>query len=118
MRILLGVQFTGHSAVNVYYIRHGYTVVTTDEFDEWLAALSDSRARGAIVERLVRMQSGLFGDAKSVGGGVSELRVDVGPGYRIYYTVRERIVVVVLCAGPKKSQKRDMDRAREIAAGI
>ncbi len=67
-----------------------------------------------IKQRLARVQIGLFGDAKSVGEGVSELRVDHGAGYRVYFTRRGDVVVILLCGGDKGSQKRDIARAKEI----
>lgn len=65
-----------------------------------------------IAQRLVRLQAGLLGDVKSVGGGVMELRVDAGPGYRVYFVQRERVLVVPPCGGDKKSQGRDIERAK------
>jgi putative addiction module killer protein len=87
----------------------------TPEFTGWLAALGDDRARLHVVRRISRVAAGNFGDAKSVGGSVSELRIDYGPGYRVYYTRRGNIVVVLLCGGDKRKQQRDIQRAQEIA---
>jgi len=88
-----------------------YTVVKTDRFDEWLKSLTDLDAHDAIVARIVRVQSGLLGDHKSVGDKVSEFRVDVGQGYRLYYTMRGLTIVLLLCGGGKKSQKADIKTA-------
>ena len=90
-------------------------VVYTRVFERWLKSLRDIRAKASIVSRIERIEDGNFGDHGSVGGGVSELRVDIGPGYRIYYTLRQNIVVILLCGGDKSSQARDIRRARQIA---
>lgn len=91
-------------------------VRSTKRFDEWLQALRDERARGRIVRRIDRLRFGNFGDAKSVGEGVSELRVDHGPGYRIYFTRFGPTLVLLLCGGDKGSQSRDIARAKSLAS--
>jgi putative addiction module killer protein len=68
-----------------------------------------------IAQRIVRLQSGLIGDAKPVGGGVSELRVDYGPGYRVYFVQRGAVLIILLCGGNKRSQSRDIVGARAVA---
>jgi putative addiction module killer protein len=83
-------------------------------FVDWLDGLRDAVAVKRIKQRLARVQIGLFGDAKSVGDGVSELRVDHGPGYRVYFARRGDVVVILLCGGDKGSQKRDIARAKDI----
>ena len=88
-----------------------YHVETTDEFDKWLSKLSDRRARAQIIARLLRVESGNFGDHKSVGGGISELRIHTGAGYRAYYTIRGDTIVFVLLGGDKSSQQNDIARA-------
>jgi putative addiction module killer protein len=87
----------------------------TPDFTNWLAALSDQRACLQIVRRISRVAAGSFGDAKSVGGAVSELRIDHGPGYRVYYTRRGKAVVILLCGGDKRTQSKDIRKAKEIA---
>ena len=87
----------------------------TPDFTKWLAALKDQRARLQIVRRISRVAAGNFGDAKSVGGAVSELRIDHGPGYRVYFTRRGKAVVILLCGGDKRTQSRDIRKAQEIA---
>ena len=87
----------------------------TSDFANWLAALSDQRARLQIVRRISRVAAENLGDAKSVGGAVSELRIDHGPGYRLYYTRRGKAVVILLCGGDKRTQSKDIRKAREIA---
>jgi len=81
-------------------------------FSEWLASLRDARTVGVVRSRLNRIRLGNFGDCKSVGGGVEELRIDFGPGYRVYYGREGSLVVVLLCGGSKKSQARDIVTAQ------
>ena len=82
-------------------------------FRKWLRALRDVRARAKIRVRLNRVRLGNFGDAKSVGGGVSELRIPYGPGYRLYFARAGSTVVLLLCGGDKSSQKRDIETAKD-----
>lgn len=86
----------------------------TPEFSRWLAALRDQRAVLHIVRRLSRVAAGNTGDAKSVGGSVSELRIDYCPGYRVYFTRHGQMVVILLCGGDKRTQSRDIRKAMEI----
>jgi putative addiction module killer protein len=81
-------------------------------FSEWLASLKDGRAVGIVRARLNRIRLGNFGDCKSVGGGVDELRIDFGPGYRIYYGRDGSLPVVLLCGGTKRTQARDIVTAQ------
>jgi putative addiction module killer protein len=81
-------------------------------FSEWLTSLRDARAVGVVRSRLNRIRLGNFGDCKTVGGGVEELRIDFGPGYRVYYGREGSLVVVLLCGGSKKSQARDIVTAQ------
>ena len=92
-----------------------YDVVKGDRFLRWLTRLRDRRAQARILVRIDRMEEGNFGDHRSVGGGVSELRVNVGQGYRIYYTIRQQRLVILLCGGDKASQQRDIRRAQQMA---
>jgi putative addiction module killer protein len=85
-------------------------------FDEWFANLQDRQAKARIAARIDRLAVGNPGDVKPVGSGVSEMRVDYGPGYRVYFAQRGSKVVVVLCAGDKRTQDSDIKRAIEIAA--
>lgn len=87
----------------------------TEEFAQWLASLQDDVATKRIKQRIARVQIGLFGDAKSVGDGLSELRIDHGPGYRVYFMRRGDILVILLCGGDKGSQARDIARAKAMA---
>lgn len=86
----------------------------TPEFDDWLHRLRDERAKARIALRLQRMSFGNFGDSKILGGGLMEARVDYGPGYRVYFVHRGGSIVVLLCGGDKRSQQRDIKRAREL----
>jgi putative addiction module killer protein len=86
----------------------------TVEFTSWLRGLDDQNAYVRVVARLRRMELGNPGDAKSVGAGVVEMRIDYGPGYRIYYTKRGAAIVILLCAGDKRTQKQDIKRAIEM----
>ena len=95
------------------------TVRETEQFSEWLKGLRDVIAKRQINKRIARIVStGNYGDFASVGDGVSELRVHVGPGYRVYYSRRGEEVVILLCGGDKSSQDRDIRQAKEIAAEI
>lgn len=87
----------------------------TELFAAWLKSLKDMQAQKRIAQRLVRIEAGLFGDAKSVGDGVSELRVDVGPGYRVYFTRRGNTLVILICGGDKSSQSSDIAKAKQMA---
>ena len=82
-----------------------YRVETTAEFDAWIDSLRDASARAKIATRILRVQSGLLGDWKTAGDGVSELRIDHGPGYRLYYTIRGQTLVIVGVVAAKVGQK-------------
>ena len=90
----------------------------TPEFIKWFSALRDERAQARIQVRLDRLQAGLPGDVKQVGQGVSELRVDYGPGYRIYFSQRGLILIIVLAGGNKKTQSRDIRIALEMVRNL
>jgi putative addiction module killer protein len=83
----------------------------TDEFDAWLLNLRDLSARAKILLRIRRAELGNFGDIKPVGEGISEMRVDFGPGYRIDFAREGRVVYLLLCGGDKSTQKTDIQRA-------
>lgn len=95
-----------------------YTVLQTEEFVDWLDDLKDKRARVRIGARLRQVEAGNLGDWQPIEGEVSELRIDYGPGYRLYFLRRGRIIIVILNAGDKPSQKRDVRRALKLAAEI
>ena len=81
-------------------------------FQEWYSSLRDINAQVAVRARLVRVRRGLLGDCKPVGGGVYELRIFIGPGYRVYLGLKERTWVILLCGGDKSSQDRDIQAAK------
>lgn len=98
-----------------------FTVATreiyrSETFDRWLRKLRDVRARARIEARVLRLSQGNAGDAKPVGAGISEMRIDYGPGYRVYFTKRGPLVILLLCGGDKRTQDADIARAIEIAA--
>jgi len=90
----------------------------TEVFVRWLEGLSDERAARRIAQRIVRLQSGLLGDVKPVGAGVSELRIDYGPGYRLYFVQRGKVLIILLCGGDKRTQTRDIRIAKALAADL
>ncbi len=90
----------------------------TSEFSTWLRRLKDDNAAARIVARIRRMERGNVGDSRSVGAGVMEMRIDYGPGYRVYYVRRGEALVILLCAGDKRTQVRDIRRAQELARDV
>jgi len=90
-------------------------IIRSAVFSDWLRELSDSRARVRVQVRIDRMAEGNLGDVKSVGDGLSEVRIDYGPGYRVYFTYHGRHLVILLCGGDKSSQRRDIKQASLIA---
>jgi putative addiction module killer protein len=95
-----------------------FTVLQTEEFVAWLDDLKDKRAQVRIAARLRQVESGNLGDWQPIEGEVSELRVNYGPGYRLYFARRGRIIVVILNAGDKSTQKRDIRRALKLATEL
>ena len=87
----------------------------TDVFQKWFTALRDRQAIARINTRLRNVSLGNFGDVKPVGEGVSELRIDYGPGYRVYFAQHGRKLVILLAGGDKRSQQRDIEKAIELA---
>jgi len=90
----------------------------TDEFVKNVSKIRDTKLRAIVAERLLRAEMGNFGDAKSVGGGVSEMRIHYGAGYRLYYTLRGSEIVILLCAGAKSDQAKNIKTAKELAKGV
>ncbi|TDL81211.1 type II toxin-antitoxin system RelE/ParE family toxin [Meridianimarinicoccus aquatilis] len=84
-------------------------------FHGWLSDLRDRRAKVRMAARLDRLAVGNPGDVKPVGGGISELRINYGPGYRVYYTTRGKVLIVLLCGGDKSSQDADIKQAKALA---
>ena len=95
-----------------------YTVLQSGAFKEWVSGLKDARARARIAARVRRAELGNFGDSKSVGGGVSEMRIDHGPGYRLYFTVRGQSLILLLCGGDKRTQVTDIRRAQQMLSEL
>jgi putative addiction module killer protein len=95
----------------MFEIRHYLAPDGKDLMDEWLRKLRDMQAKIAIIRRLNRLEQGNFGDCKPLREGVFELRIDVGPGYRVYYAQSAKTVVLLLCGGAKRTQNADIDRA-------
>ena len=92
-----------------------YTILRSATFDRWLSRLRDRHAVDRIVARLLAAEDGHLGDVRSVGGGVSEMRIQYGPGYRVYFITRGTELIVLLCGGDKDSQRRDTERAKRMA---
>lgn len=90
------------------------TINQTSEFAEWLRGLSDTKARAKIVARIRRAEMGNFGEYKVLEDGVSELKIDFGPGYRVYFAREGRVVYLLLCGGDKSTQQSDIKRAKAI----
>ncbi|RLC09815.1 MAG: type II toxin-antitoxin system RelE/ParE family toxin [Deltaproteobacteria bacterium] len=90
----------------------------TEVFAKWLDALKDIRARARIIVRIERLVAGNPGDVKPAGGGVSELRIDYGPGYRVYYKKHGRQVVILLAGGDKRTQSKDIKTALRLAENL
>jgi putative addiction module killer protein len=91
---------------------HYVTDADKDLYQAWLERLKDKVAKAAITKRVIRIELGDLGDHKRIGDGVSEMRIDVGPGYRVYYGSVEKTIVVLLIAGTKGTQERDIVRAK------
>lgn len=93
-----------------------FSVKALPEFTSWLEHLEDASVRGVVVARIKRLERGLLGDVEAVGDGVSELRIHMGAGWRIYFTMRGKQLVVLLAGGSKRTQKTDIKRAKVLAA--
>jgi len=95
-----------------------YVIKQTEAFFAWRKNLKDAVAAMAIRRRIDQAQAGNLGDVRSVGGGVSEMRVDVGAGYRLYFTLRDRTLVLLLVGGDKRTQVADIKRAIKLAKEV
>lgn len=91
-----------------------HIVKQTNIFSKWLAKLKDTKGKVSILRRVERMKLGNFGDHKSLGNNISELRITTGPGYRVYYTQKNEEIIVLLVGGDKSSQSDDIKKANEI----
>ncbi len=94
------------------------TFYRTAEFDSWLSNLKDKIGKARILKRIRAAEGGNFGDCEPVGGGVSEMRIHVGPGYRLYYTRTGEVIYLLLLGGGKSSQPRDIKRAIEMVRSL
>ena len=99
----------------IVYVAPMLTILKTTDFDKWLAGLRSAKDRARILDRIVRVEGGNFGDHASVGEGVSELRFFFGPGYRIYYLLDGDTVVILFCGGDKGAQSRDISKSKALA---
>lgn len=93
-------------------------ILRTPEFDRWMHDLRDKTARARIDIRITRLAMGLAGDAKTLREGVSELRVDYGPGYRVYFTRRGNALVILLIGGTKGTQAKDIEKAIKLSRNL
>ncbi len=98
------------------YSWQGVEVRKTATFDKWLSKMNDLKTVARILVRIDRLARGNAGDARSIGSGLSELRIDYGPGYRVYYLRHGKALVLLLCGGDKSTQSRDIKRAHELAS--
>jgi putative addiction module killer protein len=95
-----------------------YTILRSDEFDKWLTRLKDIKCKARIVARIRSAELGNLGDVRPVGEGISEMRIHSGPGYRLYFTQRGRLLIFLLVGGDKSSQRRDIIKAKALAKTI
>lgn len=89
-------------------------ILETEAFSEWLTGLRDRRAKAIIAARVQRLAHNLEGDVRPIGRGISEMRIHFGPGYRVYFVYRSERLIVLLCAGSKGTQRRDIERAQSL----
>jgi putative addiction module killer protein len=94
------------------------TIRETDIFKKWMKTMKDHTARSIINARIRRLSLGNKGDCKYIGDGISELRIDFGPGYRVYYFQAGQEIIILLCGGDKSSQSGDIDKAKQIALNL
>ena len=95
-----------------------YEIIVTLNFTNWIKTLKDQMVRKAILQRITRVAAGTFGEYKAVGNGVSEMKVRLGKGYRVYYTIKDQKVVVLLCGGDKSTQSKDIALAKQLKAEL
>ena len=95
-----------------------WTIKPLPTFTAWLDRLTDPKIRGAVIARIKRLELGLLGDVNSMGGGIHELRIHIGAGWRVYFTRRAGQVIVLLVGGSKRTQKADIRRAKDLAAQL
>jgi putative addiction module killer protein len=93
-------------------------IIQTDVFSSWLDDLADRKAALRIATRIRRLELGNAGDVRPVGEGVSEMRIDYGPGYRVYFASRGKTIVILLCGGDKRTQRKDIKAALQMAKEV
>jgi putative addiction module killer protein len=98
-----------------YNINMAFIVQQTELFERWHECIKDQKAKIAIARRIERAEHGNLGDAKTVGNGISEMRIDTGAGYRVYFTMRQKFIVILLAGGTKSTQQADIKKAMELA---
>lgn len=103
---------------NVLQERQVFLIRETSEFAEWFGSLKDRKALTKIADRIRRAGDGNFEDVKHAGAGVSEMRIDYGPGYRVYFSQRGNELVILLCGGDKRTQDRDIKRAKQLKSEL
>ena len=92
-----------------------YKIKQTNKFSSWLSKLKDIKGKVSILRRIDRLKNGNFGDYKSLGDNISELRIQSGPGYRVYYTNKDDEIIILLVAGDKSTQVSDIKKAKDLA---
>lgn len=90
----------------------------TEAFSKWMKKIKDPQLVNRILRRFNQVKQGNFGDYKSLGDGVSELRIDYGQGYRIYYTIRQKVIVILLCGGDKSTQANEIQKAKNLCKNL
>ena len=95
-----------------------YQIFETEVYTKWFASLKDEKVKARIDKRIERIKYGNFGDAKILGNGISELRLQFGSGYRIYYMQHRQKIVILLCAGDKSTQENDIKKAKQLAGEV
>ena len=121
MRDSIDKEETKNGLDNMYPARYnngGIIVKETTIFTKWMIKLKDKVAQSIINVRIRRLSLGNKGDSEPVGDGISELRIDYGPGYRIYYKQIKNRIVILLCGGDKSTQSRDIEKAKQIASNL
>ena len=91
-----------------------YKIKETESFSKWLYKLKDIKAKVSILRRIERMKNGNFGDHKSLGDELLELRFTLGAGYRVYYTIRDKEIIILLLGGDKSTQAKDIEKAKKV----
>jgi len=115
---LVQTKDTNASTIDILYlIRYNMYMIEIREtavYKKWFEALKDKKAKARIDVRIRRISLGNFGDVKPVGKGISELKIDYGPGYRVYFMKQENIIVILLCGGDKSTQPKDIQKAQDL----